>query len=106
MARFSDRMVTEVVQRFWAPMARREFIAAAAAAEAGTYRKKGAPSVRIVRSVLPTISLRWLQGSGVTCTTAKAAAASSPLTIRSSLIWSAWPRAEANAEPDAKATRR
>ena len=41
MARFSDRMVTEVVQRFWAAMQRGEFITDAAA-EAGTYRKKGA----------------------------------------------------------------
>src|ERR1700694_3487171 len=40
MARFCDRMVTEVVQRFWAAMARGEFITDAAA-EAGTYRKKG-----------------------------------------------------------------
>ena len=37
MARFSDRMVTEVVQTFWAAMARGEFITDAAA-EAGTYR--------------------------------------------------------------------
>src|SRR6202011_2084168 len=41
MARFSDQMVTEVVQRFWAAMQRGEFITDAAA-EAGTYRKKGA----------------------------------------------------------------
>jgi len=41
MARFSDEMVTEVVQRFWAAMQRGEFITDAAA-EAGTYRKKGA----------------------------------------------------------------
>jgi IS30 family transposase len=41
MARFSDRMMTEVVQRFWAAMQRGEFITDAAA-EAGTYRKKGA----------------------------------------------------------------
>ena len=41
MARFSDRMVTEVVQTFWAAMQRGEFITDAAA-EAGTYRKKGA----------------------------------------------------------------
>ena len=41
MARFSDQMVGEVVQRFWAAMARGEFITDAAA-EAGTYRKKGA----------------------------------------------------------------
>ncbi len=40
MARFSDQMVTEVVQRFWAAMQRGEFITDAAA-EAGTYRKKG-----------------------------------------------------------------
>jgi hypothetical protein len=36
MARFSERMVTEVVQRFWAAMARGEFITDAAV-EAGTY---------------------------------------------------------------------
>ncbi len=41
MAAFSDRMVTEVVQTFWAAMQRGEFITDAAA-EAGTYRKKGA----------------------------------------------------------------
>src|SRR5664279_4978352 len=40
MAQFSDRMVNEVVQRFWAAMARGEFITDAAA-EAGTYRMKG-----------------------------------------------------------------
>ncbi len=48
MARFSDWMVTEVVQTFWAAMARGEFITDAAA-EAGTYRKKGA---------------RWLASAG------------------------------------------
>ncbi len=48
MARFSDRMVTEVVQTFWAAMQRGEFITDAAA-EAGTYRKKGA---------------RWLASAG------------------------------------------
>src|SRR5450755_4443817 len=48
MARFSDQMVTEVVQRFWAAMQRGEFITDAAA-EAGTYRKKGA---------------RWLAAAG------------------------------------------
>src|SRR5450759_4628354 len=41
MARFSDRMVTDVVQTFWAAMQRGEFITDAAA-EAGTYRVKGA----------------------------------------------------------------
>jgi transposase, IS30 family len=40
MARFSDRMVPEVVQVFWAAMARGEFVTAAAA-EAGTYGEKG-----------------------------------------------------------------
>jgi transposase, IS30 family len=39
MARFSDRMVPEVVQVFWAAIARGEVTAAAA--EAGTYREKG-----------------------------------------------------------------
>ncbi len=48
MARFSDRMVTEVVQTFWAAMQRGEFITDAAA-EAGTYRIKGA---------------RWLASAG------------------------------------------
>jgi IS30 family transposase len=40
MARFSDRMLPEMVQAFWAAMARGEFVTAAAA-EAGTYREKG-----------------------------------------------------------------
>jgi len=40
MIRFSDRMVPEVSQTFWAAMARGEFITDAAA-EAGTYRRKG-----------------------------------------------------------------
>jgi hypothetical protein len=40
MARFSDRMVPEVVQVFWAAIARGEFVTTAAA-EAGTYREKG-----------------------------------------------------------------
>jgi transposase, IS30 family len=40
MARFSDRMVPEVVQVFWAAIGRGEFVTAAAA-EAGTYREKG-----------------------------------------------------------------
>jgi IS30 family transposase len=40
MARFSDRMVPEIVQVFWATMARGEFVTSAAA-EAGTYREKG-----------------------------------------------------------------
>ncbi len=37
---FSDRMIPEIVQTFWAGMARGEFITDAAA-QAGTYRKKG-----------------------------------------------------------------
>jgi len=48
MARFSDRMVPEVVQVFWAAMARGEFITTAAA-EVGTYREKG---------------MRWLRAEG------------------------------------------
>jgi IS30 family transposase len=40
MARFSDRMVPEVVQVFWAAMAGGEFVTVAAA-EVGTYREKG-----------------------------------------------------------------
>ena len=46
--RFSDHMVAEVSQTFWAAMARGEFITGAAA-EAGTYRAKGR---------------RWLRGFG------------------------------------------
>jgi IS30 family transposase len=48
MAQFSGRMVPEVVQVFWAAMARGEFVTAAAA-EAGTYREMGT---------------RWLAASG------------------------------------------
>ena len=51
-ARFSDRMVTEVVQRFWAAMARGEFITDAAA-EAGTYRVKGARRLAAAGGVRP-----------------------------------------------------
>jgi hypothetical protein len=40
MAQFSERMVPEVVQVFWAAMARGEFITTAAA-KVGTYRRKG-----------------------------------------------------------------
>jgi IS30 family transposase len=40
MTKFSDQMVPELVQTFWAAMARGEFITGAAA-EAGTYRQKG-----------------------------------------------------------------
>src|SRR5664280_3646277 len=46
--RFSDRMVPEVVQVFWAAMARGEFVTAATA-EVGTYREKG---------------MRWLRAEG------------------------------------------
>jgi transposase, IS30 family len=52
MAHFSERMVTEVVQRFWAAMARGEFITDAAA-EAGTYRVKGARWLRAEGGVRP-----------------------------------------------------
>src|SRR5450631_1066043 len=40
MVKFNDRMVTDVVQTFWAAMQRGEFITDAAS-EAGTYRQKG-----------------------------------------------------------------
>jgi IS30 family transposase len=52
MVRFSDRMVSEVVQTFWAAMARGEFITDAAA-EAGTYRKKAARWLREAGGVRP-----------------------------------------------------
>jgi IS30 family transposase len=52
MARFSERMVTEVVRQFWAAMARGEFITDAAA-EAGTYRVKGARWLRAEGGVRP-----------------------------------------------------
>ena len=48
MMKLSDRMISENVQVFWAAMQRGEFIGDAAA-EAGTYRKKGA---------------RWLAAAG------------------------------------------
>jgi IS30 family transposase len=47
-----QRMVTEVVQQFWAAMARGEFITDAAA-EAGTYRVKGARWLRAEGGVRP-----------------------------------------------------
>jgi IS30 family transposase len=52
MAQFSDRMVPEVVQVFWAAMARGEFITAAAA-EVGTYREKGTRWLRAEGGVRP-----------------------------------------------------
>ena len=52
MARFSERMVTEVVQQFWAAMARGEFVTDAAA-EAGTYRVKGTRWLRAEGGVRP-----------------------------------------------------
>jgi DNA-binding NarL/FixJ family response regulator len=52
MAQFSERMVTEVVQVFWAAMARGEFMTDAAA-EAGTYRVKGARWLRAEGGVRP-----------------------------------------------------
>jgi IS30 family transposase len=48
MARFSERMVTEVVQQFWAAMARGEFIT-----DAGTYRVKSARWLRAEGGVRP-----------------------------------------------------
>lgn len=42
MAVFTESMINERVQAFWAALQRGEFITDAAAAEAGTFRKKGA----------------------------------------------------------------
>jgi len=50
--RFTDRMVPEVHQTFWAAMARGEFITDAAA-EAGTYRRKGAGWLAAAGGVRP-----------------------------------------------------
>jgi transposase, IS30 family len=52
MARFSEQMITEVVQKFWAAMARGEFLTDAAA-EAGTYRVMGARWLRAEGGVRP-----------------------------------------------------
>jgi len=52
MAVFSDRMVPERVQLFWAALQRGEFIVDAAA-EAGTYRKKGTRWVAAAGGVRP-----------------------------------------------------
>ena len=52
MVKFNDRMVTDVVQTFWAAMARGEFITGAAA-EAGMYRAKGRPWLRESGGVRP-----------------------------------------------------
>ncbi len=52
MARFTDVMVPERVQPFWAALQRGEFITDAAA-EAGTYRKKGTRWVAACRGVRP-----------------------------------------------------
>jgi hypothetical protein len=52
MASFSERMVTEVVQTFWAAMAHGEFLTGAAA-QAGTYRVMGARWLRAEGRVRP-----------------------------------------------------
>ena len=52
MAQFSERMVPEVVQVFWAAIARGEFITDAAA-EVGTYRVRGARWLRAEGGVRP-----------------------------------------------------
>jgi len=64
MAQFSDRMVPEVVQVFWAAMARGEFVTAAAA-EAGTYREKGTRWLRVEGGIRPRRG-RDLKGRGLT----------------------------------------
>ena len=60
MARFTDRMVPEQVQPFWAALQRGEFINDAAA-EVGTYRKKGTRWVAAAGGVRPRRG-RGLQG--------------------------------------------
>ncbi len=57
---FSDRMLPEVVQTFWAALQRGEFITDAAA-EAGTYRKKGTRWAAAAGGVRPRRG-RALQG--------------------------------------------
>jgi IS30 family transposase len=52
MVRFSERMVPEVVQVFWASIARGEFITDAAA-EVGTYRVRGGRWLRAAGGVRP-----------------------------------------------------
>ena len=52
MVKFNDRMVTDVVQTFWAAMQRGEFITDAAS-EAGTYRQKGRGWLRESGGVRP-----------------------------------------------------
>jgi len=52
MVKFNDRMVTNVVQTFWAAMQRGEFITDAAA-EVGTYRQKGRGWLRESGGVRP-----------------------------------------------------
>jgi transposase, IS30 family len=52
MVQFSDRMVPEIVQVFWAAMARGEFVTAAAA-EVGTYREKGTRWLRAEGGIRP-----------------------------------------------------
>jgi hypothetical protein len=52
MVKFNDRMVTDVVQTFWAAMQRGEFITDAAA-EVGTYRAKGRGWLRASGGVRP-----------------------------------------------------
>ena len=52
MVKFNDRMVTDVVQTFWAAMQRGEFITDAAA-EVGTYRQKGRGWLRESGGVRP-----------------------------------------------------
>ena len=52
MVQFSERMVPEVVQVFWAAIARGEFITDAAA-EVGTYRVRGGRWLRAEGGVRP-----------------------------------------------------
>ena len=60
MAVFTESMINERVQTFWAALQRGEFITDAAA-EAGTYRKKGARWMAAAGGVRPRRG-RDLQG--------------------------------------------
>ena len=57
MVKFNDRMVTDVVQTFWAAMARGELITGAAA-EAGTYRRKARACHATATGVLAPVGTR------------------------------------------------
>ena len=61
MARFVNAQVPEVVQPFWAALQAGAFIADAAAAAVGTYRKQGTRWVAVCGGVRPAT---WAQPQG------------------------------------------